>query len=81
MFVSSVQNTVVDDLSRERTAAIEQIRGLHLTRDWAFEETPASSDAIDYSYLSKVRACDIFLIIVGRDITEPVKREWETATK
>jgi GNAT superfamily N-acetyltransferase len=81
VFISSVQNLQVDDLTSERAAVVDQIRSLPLMRPWAFEETPASSDSTADSYMASVDACDIFVIVVGKEITEAVEREWTRATE
>jgi ribosomal protein S18 acetylase RimI-like enzyme len=79
VFISSVMDTSVDDLTAERRSAVETINALPITRSWAFEFSPASADPLDESYMDKVDECDIFLLILGTEITEPVRREYDRA--
>lgn len=75
VFVSSTMN----DLSEERRAIHNAIGQIAITKPWLFEFTPASSDNIEDSYLNKVRECDIFILIIGETISQPVIREFELA--
>lgn len=77
VFVSSR----IDRLREERDAVVRAIRSIHLTRDWAFEYTPASSQTVEESYLSKVRDCDIFVLLLGSEYSQVVVREHEVATE
>jgi tetratricopeptide (TPR) repeat protein len=76
IFVSSM----IGPLWGERAAVEEAIRtGTPLARTWVFERAPASSEEISESYLARVRECDIYLLILGQDISDPVKAEYQTA--
>jgi len=55
-FISSVMSS---DLEWARTTAVSALAGNPSLMPWAFEFTPASSDAADATYLSKVREADI----------------------
>jgi hypothetical protein len=79
VFVSSIMERKKDDLFAERDAAKEAIQGLGLTQPWRFEDSPASSLRVDYSYLNKIGESDLFLLILGREITGPVKMEYDAA--
>jgi GNAT superfamily N-acetyltransferase len=79
VFLSSVMDKQVEDLSAERQAAKDAINSLPLTRSWTFEDSPASADQLDESYLSRVDDCDIFLIVLGRELTGPVENEYTRA--
>jgi GNAT superfamily N-acetyltransferase len=79
VFVSSVMDPAVEDLSDERDAAVTAIDSLPITRSWAFEYTPASADAADDTYLDKVDECDIFLLVLGAEMTDPVAKEYGRA--
>lgn len=68
-----------EDLRAEREACVSSIDSLLLTRAWAFEFSPASSDAADDTYLEKVDQCDIFIMILGSELTDPVEREYARA--
>lgn len=78
IFVSSVIGILWD----ERAAVEEAIRtGIPLACTWVFERVPASSEEITDSYLARVRECDIYLLILGEDISDPVKAEYWTAVE
>jgi len=75
LFVSSL----IGELLHEREAVETVVRGILPTRPWVFEHTPASAEPRAESYLRKVRECDIFILLVGSDISNPVKEEYQTA--
>ncbi len=75
VFVSSV----IAGLEAERQAVRAALQTIPLTRPWVFEFSPASSLPLAESYLSQVRRCDIFLLLLGDRVTDPVKAEVETA--
>src|SRR6266498_1864721 len=77
IFISSVMG--IEDLGDERDAAVRIIDSLLLSRAWAFEFSPASSDPVDQTYLEKVDQCDIFILILGVEITTAVRDEYERA--
>jgi hypothetical protein len=79
VFISSIMDKQREDLFLERDAAKEAINSLNLTRSWRFEDSPASSQRVDYSYLNKVAESDIFVLLLGRDITTPVRMEYDAA--
>jgi hypothetical protein len=68
-------------MRRARRAVRQAIAELPLTRPWLFEEAPAAGDPLDQSYLRWVGRCDLFILLLGEDITDPVRTEWETATQ
>jgi hypothetical protein len=78
VFISSRIN---DEMKRARQAVRQAIEELPLTRAWLFEEAPAAADPLDESYLRWVGKCDLFILLLGEDITDAVKTEWETATQ
>ena len=75
VFISSV----IADMRAEREAAEAAIRAIPLSRPWVFEHSPASALPLAESYLRKVRECDIFVLLLGATLTDPVKQEVETA--
>jgi len=78
IFISSM----IAPLWDQRAAVEEAIRtGIPLARTWVFERAPASSEQITESYLARVRQCDIYLLILGDDISDPVKAEYRTAVE
>ena len=79
VFISSIMDKQVEDLSEERDAAVATIDSLPITRSWAFEYSPASADTADETYLDRVDDCDIFLLILGEELTDPVEKEYARA--
>lgn len=79
VFLSSIMDKQREDLFPERDAAKEAIQSLGLMSPWRFEDSPASSLRVDYSYLNKVAEADIFLLLLGRDVTAPVRMEFDAA--
>jgi tetratricopeptide (TPR) repeat protein len=78
VFISSMIGPLWD----ERAAVEEAIRmGIPLARTWVFERAPASSEEIAESYLARVRECDVYLLILGQDVSDPVKAEYRTAVE
>ncbi len=81
VFISSIMNKDLDDLTQEREEAEKAIQSLYLTAPWRFESTPASSERVDLVYLNKVKACDLFIVILNKSITKPVLREYDEANR
>ena len=81
VFISSVMRKELEDLQAERDACVAAIGSLPLTRPWAFEHSTASPDPARRTYLDKVDACDIFLIVLGVEITDPVEDEYNRAVE
>jgi ribosomal protein S18 acetylase RimI-like enzyme len=77
VFVSSVMG--VEDLADERRACKSTIDSLELTRAWAFEFSPASADPAEDTYLEKVDQCDIFVVLLGSELTDATEHEYERA--
>lgn len=77
VFISSVMHC----MEEERQAADRAIRSITFSRPWRFESAPASSQCLEESYLSKVRMCDIFVLIIGEQYSEPVKNEYHVAVE
>jgi formylglycine-generating enzyme required for sulfatase activity len=75
VFVSSA----IAGMEAERRAVVAAVEAIPLTRPWAFEFTPASSLPLEESYLSKARACDIFVLLLGDQVRDAVRAEAETA--
>lgn len=71
-FVSSVMQP---EIQWARDAAVEALTKNPTLIAWAFEYTPASSEAADASYLSKVREADVVVWLVGAITTPPVRDE------
>src|SRR5437899_3324216 len=75
VFISSVMNAQVEDLLAERRAVRDVVDSFDFLRAWAFERTPASSEDLDESYLRPVAESDLFILIVGAQMTDPVIAE------
>jgi len=75
VFISSV----IAGMTAERQAAQAAIQTIPLSRPWVFEHSAASSQPLAESYLSHVRGCDIFVLLLGASVTDPVKAEVQTA--
>jgi hypothetical protein len=59
--------------ARDETFRVLQSR--HGFRAWMFEHTPASSESLVSGYLRKVREADLVIWLIGRETTEPVRKE------
>jgi hypothetical protein len=79
--IAFISSRINDEMKQARQVVREAIEELPLTRAWLFEESPASADEIAESYLRWVGRCDLFILLLGEDITDPVRTEWETATQ
>jgi len=75
MFVSSVMKKDVEDLQWARDVVVSVVGNTPFLRPWLFEYTPASSQDVSSSYLSKVREADFFVWLVGEKTTVPVQKE------
>ena len=72
IFISSV---MTDELNWAREEVVRTLETFHFAEPWAFEFTPASSEAPDDAYLRKVRDADFMVCLVGSRTTQPVVRE------
>ena len=82
VFVSSIMRKEIEDLEPEREAAKRAIRKLPLlTRPWFFESSPATPDTARHVWLNGVKECGLFVLVLGRELTYPVLREYATARK
>ena len=79
VFISSVMGTNAEDLSSLRLACQEAINSLRLTRAWTFEGSPASTESLPGFYLNRIEECDIFVLILGKEITNAVENEYSRA--
>lgn len=80
VFISSIMNRALEDLTTERNAAragVEQF--VPVTMTWAFEEEPASSKPLLDFYLDGVKTADLFLLILAENVTKPVQEEYRIA--
>jgi len=79
VFISSVLNPALEDLRSERQIAREVVESYRFMKAWAFEKAPASFEDLDESYLRNVEECDVFLLLVGAEATNPVVAEVQRA--
>lgn len=80
VFISSIMNPEVEDLRQERMAAKTAIDGFTpITTSWAFEAEPASTKPLLDFYLGAVKECDLLLLILGAEVTKPVRDEVQVA--
>jgi hypothetical protein len=81
VFVSSVMDKELENLEAERNIARIAIEDVGFTRPWLFEETPASSEPLPDVFLKKVKKADLFVLIIGKHITDNVEVEYKAATE
>jgi hypothetical protein len=79
VFISSILNTSLEDLREERRVVREVVSSFSMLSPWAFEKAPASFEDLDESYLRNVDECDIFVVIVGSEPSNPVAAEVQRA--
>lgn len=76
IFISSV----MDELEYEREVACRVIKDLNLEPSM-FEIFPSISKKPNKAYIDEVRNCDIFMIIMWRKLSKPVKEEYLEAVR
>jgi hypothetical protein len=80
VFISSIMNRATEDLIPEREAARAAVDHFGpVTTPWAFEAEPASPKPLLDFYINGVKSSDLFVLLVGAKMTEPVKAEFDTA--
>ena len=79
VFVSSIQNKQVEDLIEEREAAIRAIKSVPYAEAWAFEHEPAMPQPPEEVFLEGIANSDIFVLIIGEQLTPAVKKEYDYA--
>jgi hypothetical protein len=78
-FISSILNPALEDLRQERNVVYRVVGSFSFLAPWAFEKAPASFEDLDESYLRNVEECDIFIVIVGSEASDPVAAEVQRA--
>lgn len=71
-FLSSVMRGTLNDA---RQVVVDALDGVPFLSPWAFEYTPASSEAVDDSYLRHVRDADVVIWLACGEVTPPVVNE------
>jgi hypothetical protein len=80
VFISSIINQSIEDLSAERQVVKSAVeRSSPITVAWAFEAEPASPKPLLDFYLDAVKTCDAFILILGQRLTKPVRDEVQVA--
>src|ERR1700694_4622037 len=79
VFISSILNPSRENLFDERSTVCRVVDSYRFLRSWAIETAPASSEGLDESYLRNVEECDIFVAIIGSEMTDPVAAEIQRA--
>jgi Domain of unknown function (DUF4062) len=80
VFISSIMNRATEDLLAEREAARGAVDHFSpITTPWAFEAEPASPKPLLDFYINGVKSSDLFVLLIGARVTEPVKAEFDTA--
>lgn len=81
VFISSVQNKEIEDLDSERSEVIKTVRDYSPTTPWAFEHTPASDLSANDYYLRAVNDCHLFILILGSEVTDAVRKEYNEVVR
>ncbi|MCX6032027.1 MAG: DUF4062 domain-containing protein [Chloroflexi bacterium] len=76
VFISSA----LDELEYEREIATRVIRSLGF-EPLVFEGFPAMSKSLEDAYVDEVRACDVFVLILWKDLRPAVEREYMEAMR
>src|SRR5882672_343418 len=80
VFISSIMNRDTEELFAERESARAAVEHFApITTPWAFESEPASSKPLLSFYIDAVKTSDLFLLILGKHLTKPVKDEYDAA--
>jgi hypothetical protein len=72
-------SSVIDAMKLDREAARQGVTDSGVGKAWLFESELASNKALEDSYLDTARKCDVFILLVGGDTTEPVHKELDAA--
>ena len=77
--VAFVSSRMSSDTGWARKVSFEVLNRRDWLTPWLFEQTPASSEPVVESYLSKVRAADLVIWLIERQTTQAVHNEISTA--
>ncbi|HXQ26459.1 MAG TPA: DUF4062 domain-containing protein [Candidatus Acidoferrales bacterium] len=72
VFVSSA----ISEFREERRIAKIVIESYPFLEAWVFEQEGASGAPLEEGYLQKVRDCSILVVLLGQEITKPVRNEF-----
>lgn len=69
------------DLERERDVIGRVVAELPVTAGWEIERTPKGRTVTADVALAHVTTCDLFIFVLGADITAPAGSEWDAARR
>ena len=75
VFISSRQEPKDEEMPRARSLAIEEVDSFPVTKAWAFEDAPASSEAARDRYVRNAGRADMVIWLIGSTTTTPVVEE------
>ena len=65
VFISSRQDPEDEEMSRARSLAIKEVDAFPLTKVWAFEDAPASSEDARDRYVRNASRADMVIWLIG----------------
>ncbi len=75
VFISSRQDPKDEEMFRARSLAIEEVDRFPVTKAWAFEDAPASSEAARDRYVRNAGRADVVIWLIGSTTTTPIVEE------
>ena len=75
VFISSRQDSKDEEMSRARSLAIKEVDGFPVTKVWAFEDAPASSEDARDRYIRNAGRADMVIWLIGSTTTTPIVEE------
>ena len=75
VFISSRQDPKDVEISRARSLAIKEVEGFPVTKVWAFEDAPASSEDARDRYVRNAGRADMVIWLIGSTTTTPIVEE------
>lgn len=75
VFISSRQDPNDKEVSRARSLAIKEVDSFPLTKVWAFEDAPASSEAARDRYVRSAGGAEMVIWLIGSTTTTPIVEE------
>ena len=75
VFISSRQEPTDEEMSRARSLAIKEVDSFPVTKVWAFEDAPASSEAARDRYVRNAGKADMVIWLIGSTTTTPILEE------
>ena len=75
VFISSRQDSKDEEMSRARSLAVKEVDGFPMTKVWAFEDAPASSEDARDRYIRNAGRADMVIWLIGSTTTTPIVEE------